>query len=183
MISGRVLFRVSSWLRATKTVRTPTLQELGVQHTTCRCNTHADAAMQTFDEVDLAGDGVISLEEWRTMVLSSPDVIGYMTLPVLKEVRGTSLHLACVRAECARIGLLVVWAEVALIYPALLAIAMHQSDVPAVLDASPCALQLPAATYKAPAKCIFALPAGCWEAGVAAERVGERAFHVLTSHQ
>ncbi len=41
---------------------------------------------QTFDEVDLAGDGVISLEEWRTMVLAGPDVIGYMTLPVLKEV-------------------------------------------------------------------------------------------------
>ena len=52
---------------------------------------------QTFDEVDLAGDGVISLEEWRTMVLNGPDVIGYMTLPVLKEVREACMPaLACV---------------------------------------------------------------------------------------
>lgn len=43
-------------------------------------------AVQTYDEADLAGDGVISLEEWRTLVCNSPDVIGYMTLPVLKEV-------------------------------------------------------------------------------------------------
>jgi serine/threonine-protein phosphatase 2B regulatory subunit len=42
--------------------------------------------LQTYDEADLAGDGVISLEEWRTLVCNSPDVIGYMTLPVLKEV-------------------------------------------------------------------------------------------------
>jgi len=41
---------------------------------------------QTFEEADLAGDGIISLEEWRTLVCHSPDVIGYMTLPVLKDV-------------------------------------------------------------------------------------------------
>ncbi len=44
------------------------------------------AAVQTFEEADLAGDGIISLEEWRTLVCHSPDVIGYMTLPVLKDV-------------------------------------------------------------------------------------------------
>ncbi|CAL8469833.1 g9375 [Coccomyxa elongata] len=41
---------------------------------------------QTFEEADLAGDGIISLDEWRTLVCHSPDVIGYMTLPVLKDV-------------------------------------------------------------------------------------------------
>ena len=50
--------------------------------------------MQTFEEADLAGDGIISLDEWRTLVLSSPDVIGYMTLPVLKEVLQSPLSLA-----------------------------------------------------------------------------------------
>ena len=41
--------------------------------------------MQTFEEADLAGDGIISREEWHTLVINSPDVIGYMTLPVLDQ--------------------------------------------------------------------------------------------------
>ncbi|KAK9815125.1 hypothetical protein WJX73_008177 [Symbiochloris irregularis] len=41
---------------------------------------------QTLEEADLAGDGHISLEEWQALVERSPDIIAYMTLPVLKQV-------------------------------------------------------------------------------------------------
>ena len=64
---------------------------------------------QTFDEVDLAGDGVISLEEWRTMVLAGPDVIGYMTLPVLKEVREACMPALACTCSRARAKALCIW--------------------------------------------------------------------------
>ena len=41
---------------------------------------------QTFREADLAGDGHISPQEWQALVASNPDIISYMTLPVLREV-------------------------------------------------------------------------------------------------
>lgn len=40
----------------------------------------------TFKEADLAGDGHISPEEWQILVQKHPNVISYMTLPVLKEL-------------------------------------------------------------------------------------------------
>ena len=43
--------------------------------------------LQTFEEADLAGDGIIGREEWHTLVINSPDIIGYMTLPVLSQAR------------------------------------------------------------------------------------------------
>lgn len=42
--------------------------------------------MQTFQEADLAGDGHISPEEWQILVQKHPNMINYMTLPVLKEL-------------------------------------------------------------------------------------------------
>ena len=42
--------------------------------------------MQTIAEADLAGDGHISPSEWQSLVQRSPDIINYMTLPVLKQV-------------------------------------------------------------------------------------------------
>lgn len=42
--------------------------------------------MQTFAEADVAGDGHISSQEWQQLVQRSPDIISYMTLPVLKQV-------------------------------------------------------------------------------------------------
>ena len=42
--------------------------------------------MQTFKEADLAGDGHISPEEWQILVKKHPNMINYMTLPVLKEL-------------------------------------------------------------------------------------------------
>lgn len=41
---------------------------------------------QTFAEADVAGDGHISSQEWQQLVQRSPDIISYMTLPVLKQV-------------------------------------------------------------------------------------------------
>ncbi|KAL3148573.1 hypothetical protein ABBQ38_014006 [Trebouxia sp. C0009 RCD-2024] len=40
----------------------------------------------TFKEADLAGDGHISPDEWQILVQKHPNVISYMTLPVLKEL-------------------------------------------------------------------------------------------------
>jgi len=40
----------------------------------------------TFKEIDLAGDGRINPEEWSTLVHRNPSIIGYMTLPVLREL-------------------------------------------------------------------------------------------------
>ena len=42
--------------------------------------------LQTFKEADLAGDGHISPDEWQILVQKHPNVISYMTLPVLKEL-------------------------------------------------------------------------------------------------
>ena len=42
--------------------------------------------MQTFKEADLAGDGHISPDEWQILVQKHPNMINYMTLPVLKEL-------------------------------------------------------------------------------------------------
>ncbi|EFN58801.1 hypothetical protein CHLNCDRAFT_29817 [Chlorella variabilis] len=41
---------------------------------------------QTFNEMDLTKDGVINPEEWMALVHRNPDVISFMTLPVLTEV-------------------------------------------------------------------------------------------------
>ena len=41
---------------------------------------------QTIVEADLAGDGHISPAEWQALVRASPDIINYMTLPVLQQV-------------------------------------------------------------------------------------------------
>lgn len=41
---------------------------------------------RTFKEADLAGDGHISPEEWQILVHKHPNMINYMTLPVLKEL-------------------------------------------------------------------------------------------------
>ena len=41
---------------------------------------------QTILEADVAGDGHISPSEWQALVQQSPDIINYMTLPVLKQV-------------------------------------------------------------------------------------------------
>ncbi|KAL4858026.1 Calcineurin B-like protein 8 [Chlorella vulgaris] len=41
---------------------------------------------QTFTEMDLTKDGVINPEEWTTLVHRNPDVISFMTLPVLQDV-------------------------------------------------------------------------------------------------
>jgi hypothetical protein len=65
-------------------------------------------ALQTFSEADLAGDDIISLEEWQTLVSASPNIIGYMTLPVLKEARRLILPspLSCLlhEAPCSQGG-------------------------------------------------------------------------------
>lgn len=52
--------------------------------------------VQTFEEADLAGDEIISLEEWHTLVINSPDIIGYMTLPVLNQAGHLPASTACV---------------------------------------------------------------------------------------
>ena len=44
------------------------------------------ALPQTIVEADLAGDGHISPAEWQALVRASPDIINYMTLPVLQQV-------------------------------------------------------------------------------------------------
>ncbi|KAL4443040.1 hypothetical protein ABPG77_008531 [Micractinium sp. CCAP 211/92] len=41
---------------------------------------------QTFSEMDLTRDGVINPEEWLALVQRNPDIISFMTLPVLTEV-------------------------------------------------------------------------------------------------
>lgn len=49
----------------------------------------------------MAGDGIISLEEWHTLVINSPDIIGYMTLPILNQVRHVlCFHKATMLADC-----------------------------------------------------------------------------------
>ncbi|PRW55970.1 calcineurin B 7 isoform X1 [Chlorella sorokiniana] len=45
-----------------------------------------DIVDQTFTEMDLTKDGVINPEEWLALVQRNPDVISFMTLPVLTEV-------------------------------------------------------------------------------------------------
>lgn len=42
--------------------------------------------LQTFREMDLTRDGVINPEEWLALVHRNPDVISFMTLPVLTQV-------------------------------------------------------------------------------------------------
>ncbi len=42
--------------------------------------------VQTFQEGDTAGDGVISREEWHALVNENPGVINYMTLDALREL-------------------------------------------------------------------------------------------------
>ncbi|DBA92663.1 TPA: hypothetical protein ACH3X1_002875 [Trebouxia sp. C0004] len=50
-------------------------------------NAHLNVLIdQTFKEADLAGDGHISPEEWQILVKKHPNMINYMTLPVLKEL-------------------------------------------------------------------------------------------------
>ena len=50
----------------------------------------------------MAGDGIISLEEWHTLVINSPDIIGYMTLPILNQVRHVLyFQRASMLADCA----------------------------------------------------------------------------------
>ena len=41
---------------------------------------------ETFQELDLTKDGVINPEEWMRLVKRNPDIISYMTLPVLSEL-------------------------------------------------------------------------------------------------
>lgn len=45
-----------------------------------------DLVDRTFQEVDTSRSGNISKEEWRALCSKNPMVIGYMTLPVLKEL-------------------------------------------------------------------------------------------------
>lgn len=45
-----------------------------------------DLVDRTFQEVDTSKSGNISKEEWRALCSQNPMVIGYMTLPVLKEL-------------------------------------------------------------------------------------------------
>lgn len=40
----------------------------------------------TFDQVDVTGDGRIVPEEWMTLVKKNPSIISYMTLPVLADI-------------------------------------------------------------------------------------------------
>ena len=40
----------------------------------------------TFEQVDLTGDGRINPEEWMALVNASPGIISYMTLPVLTTI-------------------------------------------------------------------------------------------------
>lgn len=42
--------------------------------------------LQTFDELDIARDGRINPEEWATLVRRNPEIIAFMTLPVLEEL-------------------------------------------------------------------------------------------------
>ena len=58
---------------------------LGQKHQVSFYN-KAAMPMQTFEEADLAGDGHISPEEWQILVKKHPNMIKYMTLPVLKEL-------------------------------------------------------------------------------------------------
>ena len=60
--------------------------------------------MQTFEEGDLAGDGIISREEWHTLVINSPDVIGYMTLPVLDQASRGAAYPHSLEGACPRQG-------------------------------------------------------------------------------
>lgn len=49
----------------------------------------------------MAGDGIISREEWHTLVINSPDIIGYMTLPVLTQASISDLCLPpCMPPYC-----------------------------------------------------------------------------------
>lgn len=41
---------------------------------------------RTFEEADLAGDGVIHFKEWETLVEKNPAVISNMTLPILRQL-------------------------------------------------------------------------------------------------
>ena len=59
--------------------------------------------MQTFEEADLAGDGIISREEWHTLVINSPDVIGYMTQGLTSAMLIVHAHphsSSCLRWSC-----------------------------------------------------------------------------------
>ncbi len=63
-----------------------TQQVLGQKHQESFQYNEAAMPMQTFKEADLAGDGHISPEEWQILVKKHPNMINYMTLPVLKEL-------------------------------------------------------------------------------------------------
>jgi len=63
-----------------------TQQVLGQKHQESCLYNEAAMPMQTFKEADLAGDGHISPEEWQILVKKHPNMINYMTLPVLKEL-------------------------------------------------------------------------------------------------
>lgn len=40
----------------------------------------------TFDQIDMVGDGKINPEEWMALVQRNPSIISYMTLPVLSDI-------------------------------------------------------------------------------------------------
>lgn len=46
----------------------------------------AELVERTFEEVSTSKTGVISRQEWYALVSHNPGVIGYMTLPILKEL-------------------------------------------------------------------------------------------------